>query len=202
MSDDVTVMLVGDDPLARGGLEALMPDAVLVGRAVSTDADLAEVALGAEAEVVLWDGGGEVPSAGRIRELDLPVVVLVPDSERAGDALAAGAMGVLRRDVQPSQLEAALLAAREGLIAVDARMRDAMGAVPRLDEGPLEPLTPREQEVLELLAEGRSNREIAVALDISVHTAKFHVDRILAKLDASGRTDAVVRAVRLGVLRL
>jgi DNA-binding CsgD family transcriptional regulator len=63
-------------------------------------------------------------------------------------------------------------------------------------------LTPREREVLELMAEGASNKMIARALDISVHTAKFHVGSVIDKLDATGRTDAVAQAARLGVIRL
>jgi DNA-binding NarL/FixJ family response regulator len=63
-------------------------------------------------------------------------------------------------------------------------------------------LTPREQEVLTLLAEGASNKVIARRLGISVHTAKFHVGSLLNKLDATGRTDAVTHAARLGVLHL
>ena len=64
------------------------------------------------------------------------------------------------------------------------------------------PLSPRELEVLALLAEGASNKEIARRLGISVHTAKFHVGSLLDKLDAVGRTDAVAHAARLGVLNL
>jgi len=63
-------------------------------------------------------------------------------------------------------------------------------------------LTPRELQVLALLAEGASNKEIARRLGISVHTAKFHVGSVLDKLDATGRTDAVAHAARLGVIEL
>jgi DNA-binding CsgD family transcriptional regulator len=63
-------------------------------------------------------------------------------------------------------------------------------------------LTPREREVLELMAEGASNKMIARALGISVHTAKFHVGSVIDKLDATGRTDAVAQAARRGVIRL
>ena len=81
---------------------------------------------------------------------------------------------------------------------------DAVLAMPE----PLDPpsddlgLTPREQEVLALLAEGASNKLIARRLGISVHTAKFHVGSLLNKFDAIGRTDAVAHAARLGVLHL
>ena len=64
------------------------------------------------------------------------------------------------------------------------------------------PLTPRELEVLTLLAEGASNKMIARRLGISVHTAKFHVGQVLDKLDATGRTDAVAHAARQGVIHL
>ena len=70
------------------------------------------------------------------------------------------------------------------------------------DQGAESTLTPREREVLELLAEGASNKTIARRLGISVHTAKFHVGSLLDKLDASGRTDAVTHAARRGVIEL
>ena len=69
-------------------------------------------------------------------------------------------------------------------------------------EGPVEPLTPREVEVLQLLSQGLSNKLIGARLGISEHTAKFHVNAISGKLGAQGRTDAVVRAARLGLLLL
>lgn len=63
-------------------------------------------------------------------------------------------------------------------------------------------LTAREREVIALLAEGLSNKEIAVRLGIAIDTAKFHVGRVIDKLDATGRTDAVAHAARLGVIHL
>jgi len=77
-----------------------------------------------------------------------------------------------------------------------ARGRDGAGAASDFE------LTPRELDVLALLAEGASNKMIAQRLGISVHTAKFHVGSLLDKLDATGRTDAVAQAARLGVIRL
>ncbi|MGE0314121.1 MAG: response regulator transcription factor [Lautropia sp.] len=91
-----------------------------------------------------------------------------------------------------------------GAVLVDPRTRPTPHPKPadavanRLDPG----FTPRERQVLDLLAEGASNREIAARLDISVHTAKFHVGSILDKLDSTGRTDAVAQAARIGVLQL
>jgi len=82
--------------------------------------------------------------------------------------------------------------------AAHAALRPPQPSVP----DPEAALTPREREVLELMAEGASNKMIARALGISVHTAKFHVGSVIDKLDATGRTDAVAHAARLGVIRL
>jgi DNA-binding CsgD family transcriptional regulator len=101
---------------------------------------------------------------------------------------------------------AAMLADVPGLRLVggnetaDAVMVLPTDAPPTADGGV--PLTPRELEVLALLAEGASNKMIAQRLGISVHTAKFHVGSLLDKLDAVGRTDAVTHAARLGVINL
>lgn len=100
----------------------------------------------------------------------------------------------------------ALLADVPGLrLAAPGERADATLAGPdgMYDTADLDqPLTPREIEVLSLLAEGASNKLIARRLGISFHTAKFHVGKLLDKLDATGRTDAVAHAARLGVLHL
>jgi DNA-binding CsgD family transcriptional regulator len=100
---------------------------------------------------------------------------------------------------------AALLADVRGIrLAVPGEVADAAVIVPEApnQSDPDAGLTPRELEVLALLAEGASNKEIARRLGISVHTAKFHVGSVLDKLDATGRTDAVAHAARLGVIQL
>ena len=99
----------------------------------------------------------------------------------------------------------ALLAHVAGVRLVGAdEPADARLIAPPADRpsDPEQPLTPREVEVLTLLAEGASNKVIARQLGISVHTAKFHVGQVLDKLDATGRTEAVAHAARLGVLHL
>ena len=100
---------------------------------------------------------------------------------------------------------AALLAAIPDLTLVaPGEVADLLVSDPRAAAQPEgdNALTPRELEVLTLLAEGASNKVIARRLGISVHTAKFHVGSLLDKLDAIGRTDAVAQAARLGVLEL
>ncbi len=101
---------------------------------------------------------------------------------------------------------AALLEQAPGLrLAVDGEAADARIVAPAPSERESNSgsaLTPRELEVLLLLTEGASNKAIARRLGVSVHTAKFHVGRLLDKLDAVGRTDAVAHAARLGVIHL
>ena len=126
---------------------------------------------------------------------DGPVIVLT-DRSRARAALRAGAAGVLPRSAGAAELRVAIDAMRHGLAVAPA------GGLWGADEEDDRRLTARELEVLKLLAEGASNKMIARQLAVSVHTAKFHVASILEKLDATGRTDAVAHAVRLGLLML
>ena len=100
---------------------------------------------------------------------------------------------------------ASLLGGIAGLaLAAPGRTADVAIVARQADEGEQRAfdLTPRERDVLALMAEGASNKAIAKRLGISVHTAKFHVGSILDKLDATGRTDAVAHAARRGVIHL
>jgi DNA-binding NarL/FixJ family response regulator len=199
--------LVAEDPLARGALSRALADqggeAITV-TAAGTLAEL-EAARAEPPDVVLWDVGLRLTEAeGRLEipELGAPVLALVPD-EAAGElALAAGARGLLFRDAAPSPLLAALQAVARGL----AVFEPALSPVRPTPRAPTpttpESLTPREREVLALLAEGLSNKAIADRLAISEHTAKFHVNAVLAKLGVQRRTEAVVRAARLGLVTL
>jgi DNA-binding NarL/FixJ family response regulator len=136
---------------------------------------------------------------------DQPTILLA-DGIEVSAALRAGVSGVLPKSAGLTELRIALEAAANGLAIVPISMLENA----RRESEDFEPLsamdpivfTPRELEVLALLSEGASNKAIAKKLDISVHTAKFHVASILDKLDATGRTDAVAHAVRLGLLML
>ena len=138
-------------------------------------------------------------------------VIVITDRVGAAKALGAGAAGVLPRHTSGRALGAAISAAAAGLTVVAGDFRDLIvegtdGAIALDVEGDAEPasidLTPRERQVLELLARGASNKAIARRLQITPHTAKFHVGSIVAKLGAAGRTDAVARAMRLGLVMI
>lgn len=150
-------------------------------------------------EVVITD---HLPVSGSV-----PMILLgdVPNSPKGLEALETGASGILLHDVSASDLLLALEAVRRGFVILP---RDAIGNGQASDPHAAsnsqrdDLLTARELEVLRLLAEGASNKLIARRLGISFHTAKFHVASIAAKLDATGRTDAVAQAVRLGLILL
>jgi DNA-binding NarL/FixJ family response regulator len=201
------VLVVSEDPLARSGLLALLSrEPGLVATAPAPGASPASAA--ALADVVVCDLGLGPPGADRLREVldeagGVPLVALVAGEAQAAEAAAAGARGVLLRQSESSRLAAGLRAAAEGLTVLDpvfaaAALRPPPGAPARLPEA----LTPREHEVLQLLAQGLSNRSIGDRLGVSEHTAKFHVNAILGKLGAQTRTEAVVLAARLGLVAL
>jgi DNA-binding NarL/FixJ family response regulator len=119
------------------------------------------------------------------------------------------AFGALRRDATPEEIAAALGAVAGGLITLDRRLAALLlqpplpiAPTPERLTGPEEPLTARELEVLQLLAQGLPNKTIASRLHITEHTAKFHVSSILMKLGAASRTEAVTTAARRGLLIL
>lgn len=190
------VLVVAADPLARAGLTALLEATGYPQAGASDGADM-DAALAAYApDVVLWDAEA---SDEALADRDLPVVALVADEEAAAEAWQGGARALLLRDVAPPQLAAALVAAAQGLVVLDPEVAEV---VLDLHDGlpEAEPLTPREREVLALVAEGLPNKLIADRLGISEHTVKFHVASILSKLGAQSRTEAVTRAARLGLL--
>jgi two-component system, NarL family, nitrate/nitrite response regulator NarL len=200
---DTRVLIVGEDPLARGGLAVLLagePGVEVLGQ-VPPGAGTAAAVAGLQPEAVLWDLGVSPRSVPEGIGTLPAVVVLAADEELAAQALAAGARGALPRDAGASRLVAALRAAARGLVTLDESFASALlRPQPTIPEPLVEPLTPREIEVLQLLAEGLSNKEIGSRLGISESTAKFHVNAILGKLGAQGRTDAVVRAARMGLV--
>lgn len=201
-------MIVADDPLARAGLAALLEHepGVTLAAQLGGDEDVSRTAREARAEAALWDlGAFSGPRLERLAQAaaGLPTLALVQDDEDALEALAAGARGALSRAADGRRVAAALVAVRQGLLVVDeplapSVLRPRQGRPAAL----VEPLTPRESEVLQLLAQGLPNKAIAQHLGISDHTAKFHVNAILGKLGAQTRTEAIVHAARLGLVLL
>jgi DNA-binding NarL/FixJ family response regulator len=140
----------------------------------------------------------------------LVVIANESDEEDPLDALCAGASAILPRSAEGTEIATAIDVARRGLALLPRhvleRLLDASSPTSedslRDDGASRVSLTPREHEVLAAMADGASNKVIARRLGISIHTAKFHVAAILAKLDADSRTEAVARAAYLGLVML
>ncbi len=203
----VRVAVVAEFPAMRAGLRALLAPAD--GIEVTAELDPARLAVGdwaGEADLLLvYVGGADDATTESARTNDLPLVALVEDVE-AGLALLAGdrpPAGVLLRDSDAEQLAAAVRTAAAGLVAlapqIAARSFTSRRG-PASPGGEGESLSPREHEVLRLVALGLPNKAIAQRLGISENTAKFHVGTILGKLGAASRTEAVMIAARRGWL--
>ncbi len=198
IAEPIKVALLTDDPLLRAGLSSLLAQ---VGSIDVVDRDAAEVAL--------WDAGVDADKTlarlGELRTLEIPAVAVVRDPAHVGPALAAGARGVVMRDQVGPGIRAALAAVRSGLTVMDSELAVTLLPVPPVREHTPKgrgELTEREKQVVQLLSEGLSNKLIADRLGISDHTAKFHVNGVMMKLGSSTRTEAVVEAVRRGLIRL
>jgi two-component system, NarL family, nitrate/nitrite response regulator NarL len=159
----------------------------------------------AQADVIVVDvTRNSVHALAEMKNLQLkrPLLALAT-KDQVAEALAAGAQAVIARDSSAAKLEAAIAAVQKGLTVTEPGWLGAAAQSPvesgkNVDDN----LTPREHEVLILLAEGLSNKQIAGKLTISEHTAKFHVNSILQKMDAQKRVEAVVRAARRGLITL
>jgi len=127
------------------------------------------------------------------------IVLLVPEPDPAvvNQIRRAGVGGVLQSNASSEQIVQAIKSVRSGLMVFDRAL-----APQSPDDELLEQLTPRENEVLRLLADGLGNKEIAVKLSVSEHTIKFHIHSILGKLGAASRTEAVTRGLRRGIIEL
>ncbi|PPI27325.1 response regulator transcription factor [Rathayibacter sp. AY1B5] len=205
----IRIVLVDDHPIVRAGLRALIgaeEGLTVVGEAGSPEESLA-VASAVAPDVVLMDlrfgagAGTGVDATRALRALPDPPSVLVlttydTDADILG-AVEAGASGYLLKDAPPNELITAIRAAAAG----ESALAPAVAA--RLFErlrSPIARLSPRETEVLALVARGLSNTEVAARLFVSETTVKSHLVHVFAKLDVSSRTAAVSAARRLGVL--
>ena len=212
----IRVFIVAASPLARAGLEQVLAsrDVEVAGSAATVEA-FADQLSAAAPDVVLVDSSeeGSRPQLDAIVALglasDLGIVMLgdVPSPGAAAEALNAGIRAWLPADISPDQLLAALGAAASGLLVLHpAQAKEAFPAASSVSPGALEELaeslTRREREVLQMLAAGLGNKEIAARLGISEHTVKFHVASILGKLGAGSRTEAVSIGIRRGLVLL
>jgi DNA-binding NarL/FixJ family response regulator len=218
MDEPIRVLLVDDQKLMREGLRILLelePDLKVVGEAENGQASL-EAYAELQPDVVLMDvrmpGMDGVEATWRLRERwpDARIIILTTfdDDEYVFEGVRAGALGYLLKDVSGHDLaDAVRTVAAGGALIEPSVTRKLLAQFARVapparkaDAGLAEPLSEREQEILELLAQGLSNREIATRLSLAPGTVKNYVTNILQKLGARDRTQAALRARELGLI--
>jgi two-component system, NarL family, response regulator YdfI len=211
----IRVFIVAASSLARAGPQNLfgVRDVEIVG-SVANFESLAAVWPDVEADVILIEASGDqlerlidsLAASQLASEANVVILSDHSDHRLLADALRVGARAVLPSDVPPDQLVAALEAAATGLIVVHPAEVNTMFPAAEPASRPIaelaEPLTARESEVLQMLASGLANKEIAARLVISEHTVKFHVASILGKLGVASRTEAVAVGIRRGLVLL
>lgn len=214
----IRAFLAASSPVVRAGLEALLvgSGAVTIVGASSHSGALAEELQGVDTDVVILvvDDLTVPPLPLMLSHDDVhrvpAIVVLVhePGPALIGTLLRDGARAVLPRDAQPAELLAAVEAAAAGLVVVAPEFVVALSSQPVRATRPFVPsapsvaLSPREAEILGMLAEGLGNKIIAARLGISEHTVKTHVASVFAKLGAETRAEAVAIGVRHGLIPL
>lgn len=205
----IRIVLADDHAVVRQGLKmflALDPELEVVGEAANGAQALEQVGL-LKPDVVLMDLKMPVmdglTAIGRIRatypETEVIAVTSVLEDAAIIDAVRAGAIGYLLKDTEADELCRAIKAAAAGQVQLSPQAAARLVREVRAPDSP-EQLSPRELEVLRLIARGLSNREIAQELVISEKTVKTHASSILSKLGLASRTQAALHAMRLGLV--
>jgi NarL family two-component system response regulator LiaR len=208
MADEIRLLLVDDHEMVRAGLRTfldLQDDMVVAGEAGSAEQALALVPQ-LNPDIVVMDlqlpGMSGIEAVKRLQLTHPRVKVVVLTSFAGQDsvlpAVRAGVAGYLLKDVGPSELADALRAVHAGGAQLHPQV--AATVLQSVAESARDPLTPRENEVLRLVARGLSNRLIARELALSEKTVKAHVSAVLAKLGVTDRTQAALYAVRSGLV--
>jgi RNA polymerase sigma factor (sigma-70 family) len=210
-----TLMIVDDHDLARSGLRAMLarePGIEIIGEA-SSGQEAIDACNMLEPDLVLMDVRmprmDGLTATRTIKEqhpsVSVIIVTMYENPDYLFQAIRSGAAGYILKDATRDEVVTAVRRVLDGdtildpSLAADVLRRMAQEGQRQQDDL-VEKLTMRETEVLNLVARGMTNREIASLLSISVGTVKVHVERIIAKLDASDRTQAAVRAIELGIL--
>lgn len=228
MSETIRVLIADDHALLREGLRKILElegDIKVIGES-GDGLDVVEKAEELRPDVILMDinmpnGGGLAATRTiheRFPEIDVIVLTIHDDDEYIIELVNAGAKGYMLKDVDPPRLVEAIRRVKGGEAFIPSNLMTKVfqqfrrRSLDRTEAAPVsvsvrhpsdrEPLTERELEILQLIVDGRTNKEIAQTLFISEKTVKNHVTNILRKLDLSDRTQAAVYAIRSGMVRV
>lgn len=203
------ILVAAETAVARAGLEAVVAQSPSFSLAGSVDpAALAERIHELQPDVVLLEHRGAIEDSIESLTASGPIFVMLTDREDAGALLASphsGLRAVLPLDAAAHEILAALSAAHAGLVVLHPDLLGSLsiaGPAPQTPQAADASLTPREIEVLRMLAEGLANKNIAWKLGISEHTVKFHITSIFTKLSVSSRAEAVAAGMRRGLILL
>jgi NarL family two-component system response regulator LiaR len=207
----IRLLIVDDHQVVREGLKmflALDQELEIVGEAEDGE-EAVQQARELQPDIVLMDllmpGMDGIAATQVIRdelpEVEVLALTSVLEDQSVYAAMRAGAIGYLLKDTRAKELCKAIKAAAAGQVQLSPKAAMRLIREVQTPESP-EPLTPREIEVLQLLAQGKSNQEISSALVIALKTVKTHVGSILSKLDVSSRTQAALYAVRTGLVSI
>jgi DNA-binding NarL/FixJ family response regulator len=213
MTDPIRVVIVDDHPVVREGLRSFLgtrDGMEVVGEGEDVDSAIA-VTTAERPDVVVLDlvmpgGGGVAALPGLLAVTPAPRVLVLTSfggDDQALAAVRAGAAGWLGKDVPPTELESAIRTIHRGGSVLDPAIASrvlAEVANPAGHDSGLDQLTAREREVLALLGEGLSNKDLAARLFVAEKTVKTHVSSILSKLHLSDRTQAALFAVHHGLV--
>jgi NarL family two-component system response regulator LiaR len=208
----IRVLIVDDHAVVRGGLSDFLlayDDLELCGEASSGEAALL-LCEREEPDVVLMDlvmegmDGAEATAAIRSSQPSIQVIALTSfrEDDLVQKAIQAGAIGYLLKNVSAEELAEAIRDAYRGRPTLAPEAAQALMDAATQKESPIEVLTPRQTEVLELMVKGMRNPEIAECLTVSEATVKHHVRAILEKLGASNRSEAVAIAIRQNIIQV
>jgi NarL family two-component system response regulator LiaR len=217
-AEQISILIVDDHAVVRKGVRGYLeaqPDIAIAGEAASGE-EAVHLAADHRPDVILMDlvmpGMGGVEATRRVLQVspDSQVIVLTSfhGDEHIFPAIKAGALSYLLKNVRPEELAGAVRAAAQGEAVLDSpvatrvlqEMREALATPQPMAQPLAEPLSERELEVLDLIAAGLTNREIADRLFIAVGTVKRHINNIYGKLQVHHRAEAVARARDLGLL--